>query len=73
MILKVATTDPSERGWIYYDKIDNAVVYRGIENGTSVMMVDAINSPHNCIIPIRTEAYLMNDNGKTLQVITRTD
>lgn len=65
MILKVKRK--IDGGWTYYDGIKTAEVYN---NETDKCVVaDITDSLHNCKLAVNTEAYLMNDNGKTLQVV----
>lgn len=65
MILKVKRK--IDGGWTYYDYIKSAIVSTNEIEGC--VMVDMNDSPHNCALAVYTEAYLMNDNGKTLQVV----
>ena len=71
MVLKVANLnhDGSFMGWTYYDGIKTAAVYYETINKKIVACVDLISSPHSCVLTVDTESYLMNDNGKTLQVV----
>lgn len=71
MVLKVANVnrDGSFLGWTFYDGIKTATVYNANEDGKIFQMVDMIDSPHSCVLAVITEAYLMNDNGKTLMVV----
>lgn len=65
MILKVKRK--IDGGWTYYDAIKTADVYN--DEAEKCVIADITDSPHNCKLAVYTEAYLMNDNGKTLQVV----
>ena len=75
MILKVRTPiykdgkEPIAFGWTYYDYLKSATVYSTMEDGKIYHAVDMLDSPHNCILGVTSEAFLMNDNGKTIQVV----
>jgi len=56
-------------GWTYYDGIKSARVFTEEHDGKNCVMIDLTDSPHDGIHAVNTEAYLMNDNGKTLQVV----
>lgn len=56
-------------GWAYYDGIKSTRVFVEERNGEKCVMIDLTDSPHNAIHAVYTEAYLMNDNGKTLQIV----
>ena len=56
-------------GWAYYDGIKSTRVFTEKHDGVNCVMVDLNDSPHNGIVAIYSEAYLLNDNGKTLQVV----
>lgn len=75
MILKVRTPigkdgkGQLEFGWTFYDYLKSPTVYSVTEDGKVHHMVDMIESPHNCVLEVSTETFLMNDNGKTIQVV----
>jgi hypothetical protein len=66
MILKVKRTDG---GWDFYEAFKRVSVFEEIQNGKSRTVVDLNGSPIDAYLVVDTEAYLMNDNGKTLQVV----
>lgn len=56
-------------GWAYYDGIRSTRVFTEEHDGEKCVMIDLNDSPHGGIHAVHTEAYLMNDNGKTMQIV----
>ena len=68
MILKqkISTAEGIKNGWHYTGGITECAVY--YDNEMKCLCVD-LTKDKDCIIAIHSEAYLMNDDGKTIERI----
>lgn len=70
MIFKYLLTEPDgTECWEYYDNVKNARTYYDKDLGRPCVVVyfDRSGLENGMTFPVNESAYLMNDNGKTIQ------